>query len=380
MSDHDTTPDTTPATTATAATVLTERRGPNGRLGVITLNRPRAINALTHGMTLQIRAVLEDWARDDDVEAVALTGAGDRGLCAGGDIVAIYDDARTGGTATEDFWRDEYHLNAFIASYPKPYVALMDGLVLGGGVGLSAHASHRVVTDRTRIGMPEVGIGFVPDVGGTWLLSHAPGELGTHLALTAGHVDAGDAIAVGLADHYVPAADLDTLLQLLAELPADAAINEVARRAPASNLLQHRDWIDATYAHDHVEDVVTALAARPEGAAAAAHAAISTKSPTSLVVTLRALRTARTMSSLEDALDQEYRLAVRMLRGHDFPEGIRAQVVDKDRNPNWWPATVADIESSAVDAYFASLGDNELAAGAASPHLTSSLVPQGGTA
>ncbi|CAM3509528.1 enoyl-CoA hydratase/isomerase family protein [Nocardioides zeicaulis] len=380
MSDHNTTPDTaTDVNEATDATVLTERRGPNGRLGIITLNRPRAINALTHDMAIQIRAVLEEWARDDDVEAVALTGTGDRGLCAGGDIVAIYDDARTGGTATENFWRDEYHLNAFIASYPKPYVALMDGLVLGGGVGLSAHASHRVVTDRTRIGMPEVGIGFLPDVGGTWLLSNAPGELGTKLALTAGHVDAGDAIAVGLADHYVPAAELGTLLDLLAQLPVDAALDEVTRRAPGSNLLHQQEWIDAAFAHDTVDDILKALTARPEDGAVAARRALSRNSPTSLVVTLRALRSARDVASLEDALDQEYRIAVRLLRSHDFPEGIRAQVVDKDRDPKWHPATVADVDPADVDAYFAPL-DDELAAHAHRHEPTSSFAQQGGTA
>ncbi|GAB2987625.1 hypothetical protein GCM10027076_27130 [Nocardioides montaniterrae] len=156
-------------------TVLAERRG---RVGVLTLNRPRAINALSHEMVGLLMRQLESWESDAAVETVVLTGAGERGLCAGGDIVSFHRDAVTGGRGTETFWRDEYDLNAFIDRYPKPYVALMDGIVLGGGVGVSAHAGHRVVTERTRIGMPETGIGFVPDVGGTWLLSHAPGELG----------------------------------------------------------------------------------------------------------------------------------------------------------------------------------------------------------
>lgn len=347
--------DTTPE-----PSVLTERRGPRGRLAVLTLNRPRAINALTHDMAAHIRTTLVQWASDDDVEAVVLTGAGDRGLCAGGDIVAIYDDARSGGRATEDFWREEYHLNALIASYPKPYVALMDGLVLGGGVGLSAHAAHRVVTDRTRIGMPETGIGFVPDVGGTWLLSRGRSELGTFLALTAGHVRAADAIEVGLADHYVPAADLDHLLDLLAVQPTETALAKAEHAPPKSELGEHREWIDQTFRHDDVTSILDALDARNEEAAATAHKAVATASPTSVVVTLRALRAARVMSRLEEALDQEYRIAVRMLRGHDFPEGIRAQVIDKDRQPRWNPTTIDDLDPADVEGYFAPLGDAEL--------------------
>ncbi|MBM4569359.1 enoyl-CoA hydratase/isomerase family protein, partial [Rhodococcus hoagii] len=181
--------------------VLVERVGALGR---ITLNRPKAINALNHAMVRSMAAALLEWADDDAVDAVLLTGAGERGLCAGGDIVSIYHDARDGGSGSKDFWRDEYVLNAAIARYRKPYVAIMDGIVMGGGVGVSAHGNVRVVTERSTIGMPEVGIGFVPDVGGTYLLSRAPGELGTHVALTTARMSAGDAIACGFADHFVP--------------------------------------------------------------------------------------------------------------------------------------------------------------------------------
>lgn len=175
-----------------------------GRMGRIILNRPKALNALTHEMVSIIDRTLDEWTFDSRVATVVLTGAGARGLCAGGDIVAIHRDAVSGGTGSIEFWRDEYLLDDRIAEYPKPFVALMDGIVLGGGIGLSAHAAVRVVTERSSIGFPETGIGHFPDVGGTWLLSRAPGELGTYLTLTAGSVDAGDAIAVGLADHYVP--------------------------------------------------------------------------------------------------------------------------------------------------------------------------------
>ncbi|MDR6176412.1 enoyl-CoA hydratase [Nocardioides zeae] len=340
--------------------VLVERRG---RAGVLTLNRPRALNALTHEMVGLLDEALQAWAEDPDVEVVVLRGAGERGLCAGGDIVAIHRDATTGGTGSEDFWRDEYHLNALIARYPKPYVALMDGIVLGGGVGVSAHASHRVVTERTRIGMPETGIGFVPDVGGTWLLSRSPGELGTYVALTAGHADGADALVLGLADRMVASSDLDRLVEQLADPSAgdvDAVLDAVAVAAPASTLTAAREWIDAGFAHDDARDVVAALRARPEPEARAAADAVEAKSPTSVAVTLRALRAARDLGSLEEALAQEYRIALRMLRGHDFPEGVRAQVIDKDRNPRWDPASLELLQDADVASYFAPLGDAEL--------------------
>lgn len=344
------------ATLPDEATVLVDRRG---HAGVITLNRPRALNALTHEMVAILSHTLGEWAGDPTVSTVVLVGSGDRGLCAGGDIVAIYEDARSGGTSTEDFWRDEYALNALIAEYPKPYVAFMDGIVLGGGVGVSAHASHRVVTERTRIGMPETGIGFVPDVGGTWLLSHAPGELGTYVALTAGHLDAGDALETGLADYFVHSDDLDTLLDLLGTLGADDALREVARTMPSSQLATQRTWIDDCFGHETVSRIVQALSSSGVPEAAAALDAVSSKSPTAVAVTLRALRSARSMSGLAEALDQEYRIAVRMLRGHDFPEGIRAQVIDKDRTPHWKPASIADLSTEDVDAYFAPLSAHD---------------------
>lgn len=331
------------------APVLVERRG---RLGLLTLNRPRAMNALNHEMVLVITTTLRDWLADPQVEAVLVRGAGDRGLCAGGDIVSIHRDAVTGGRGTETFWFDEYHLNALIASYPKPYIALMDGIVLGGGVGVSAHGSHRVVTERTRIGMPETGIGFVPDVGGTWLLSRAPGELGTYMAMTASLVDAGDAIELGLADHFVVSEHLAVLTELLEVMPVSDALAEVVQPPPASQLDKRRGWIDEAFAADDVAGVLGALLHHEEPDARAAGAAVSVKSPTALAVTLRALREARGMGTLEQALAQELRIATRMLGSHDFPEGIRAQVIDKDRSPRWSPPTIADLDPAEIQAYF----------------------------
>lgn len=330
----------------------------HGRLGLVQLNRPQSINALTHQMVTAIQCVLDHWADDPQVQTVVLTGAGDRGLCAGGDIVAMYHDAVAGGTDSARFWADEYRLNATIAEYPKPFVAMMDGIVLGGGIGLSAHADIRIVTERSSIGMPETGIGFLPDVGGTYLLSRTPGELGTHLALTAGKVQAGDAIAIGLADWFVPHDRLPRLIAALADEDPLATVAAHASPAPESPLREMRPWIDRHYAHDDPTRIVAELAASSDPDAREAAAAISTKSPTSVAVTLAALRRARRMTNLREALDQEYRIAGRLHRGHDFVEGVRAQVIDKDRNPRWSPATLAEVGD--VEGYFASLGDDEL--------------------
>ncbi|MFE7721748.1 enoyl-CoA hydratase/isomerase family protein [Nocardia rhizosphaerihabitans] len=335
-------------------------------LGRITLNRPKAINALNHPMALAITDALRAWADDAAVRAVVVTGAGERGLCAGGDIVAIHADAK-GGTAGADsptgvFWRDEYILNALIGRYPKPYVVLMDGIVMGGGVGLSGHGSHRIVTERSRIGMPEVGIGFVPDVGGTYLLSRAPGELGTHVALTTARMSAGDAIAAGFADHYVPSDALPALLDGLRTTDVDAAIAAVAEQAPASDLLAQQSWIDACYSADTVEEIAARLQTADSPEATKALDDLLAKSPVALKVTLRSLRAARELPSLEAVLDQEYRVSIAALGSHDLVEGIRAQVIDKDRNPRWEPATLAEVTDAQVAAYFAELGDKELAA------------------
>ncbi|QNE16844.1 enoyl-CoA hydratase/isomerase family protein [Kribbella qitaiheensis] len=334
-----------------------------GAAGHIVLNRPKAINALTHEMVTIIQAALDEWADDPAVQTVVLTGSGERGLCAGGDIVSIYRDGLAGGSESVAFWADEYRLDATIADYPKPFVAIMDGIVLGGGIGLSAHADVRVVTERSKIGMPETGIGFFPDVGGTYLLSRAPGELGTHLALTAGSVRAGDAIAVGLADWYVPSDRLPALLAALATKAPSEAVAAVADDAPHSALLADRAWIDAAYEGDDVVKILARLAGSEAEAARETAVVLASKSPTSVQVTLRALRNASDLPSLRDALDQEFRLSVRFHGSHDFLEGVRAQVIDKDRNPRWSPADLDDVAEETVAAYFATLGADELGLG-----------------
>ncbi|MFF2696819.1 enoyl-CoA hydratase/isomerase family protein [Streptomyces cyaneofuscatus] len=355
--------------------VLLETRG---RSLHITLNRPRAINALTPTMVRLLDEALAGAEQDEAVTSVVLAGAGDRGLCAGGDIRALHDDTRAGGRASLDFWRDEYRLNARIARFPKPYVALMDGIVMGGGIGVSAHGSLRIVTERTRAAMPETGIGFVPDVGGTHLLAAAPGELGTHLALTGRSVGAADALLCGLADHHVPTRRLPELTEALAGAGnADEVartVQEFAGEPPAGELAAQRDWIDACYAADTVEEIVRRLRACSAPAAADAAAELAGRSPLALKVTLAAVRRAARLGSLEAVLDQEFRVSGRIREEPDFVEGVRARIIDKDGSPQWKPATLAEVDDSAVARFFAPLGPDEqelgLAPDAPTAHAT----------
>lgn len=336
-----------------------------GRLGRITLNRPRMINALDHEMVRRIDAALIEWADDPQVQTVLVTGAGERGLCAGGDIVAIHRDAtaiRAGGEGrgSLDFWRDEYILNARIANFEKPYVAFMDGIVLGGGVGISAHGSHRVVTERSSIGMPEVGIGFVPDVGGTYLLARTPGAIGVHAALTTERLGPGDAVAAGFADYFVPSEQLLELAAALEDQPVDEVIARFAQPAPASERMAQRAWIDRCFSANTVEDILEWLASETDPAAAKAAEQIRGKSPTALKVTLRSIQEAERLDLLEEVLDVEYRVSSACLHSADLVEGIRAQVIDKDRNPQWSPTRLEEVTAHQVAQYFESLGDEEL--------------------
>ncbi|MEZ0365297.1 enoyl-CoA hydratase/isomerase family protein [Mycobacterium sp. pUA109] len=321
-------------------------------VGFLTLNRPKAINSLTQTMVDAMRAVLTDWEHDDAVRAVVLCGAGERGLCAGGDVVAIYHSAKADGSAARRFWYDEYLLNAAIGRFAKPYVSLMDGIVMGGGVGVGAHANTRVVTDTSKVAMPEVGIGFIPDVGGTYLLSRAPGSLGLHAGLTGAPFSGADAIALGFADHYVPHAALGEFTAAIVADGVDAALAAHAVEPPPSALAAQQDWINECYAHDTVAQIVAALGDHGGEDAAAAAKLIATRSPVALAVTLESVRRAATLDTLEAVLAQEYRVSCASLRSHDLVEGIRAQLVDKDRNPTWSPATLAEVSSADIEAYF----------------------------
>lgn len=309
-----------------------------GRAGRITLNRPKALNALTYGMVGPIRDALTAWTSDPAVELVLIDGAGERGLCAGGDVRSLYESRTEGSGFARAFWRDEYRLNALIAAYPKPYVALQDGIVMGGGIGLSSHGSHRIVTERSQLAMPETGIGLIPDVGGTWLLANAPGDTGIYLGLTGEVMRAADAIYARFSDALVPAARLPELISRLID-PRGGVIGEAIRALAevpgASELQRRRGVIDQAFAGDGIEAIDTALASIGDDWAAATLAKLKPKSPKALRLTLAAIRQARRLPSLEDALKMEYRLTVRLFEDGEFPEGIRALLIDKDRTPNW---------------------------------------------
>jgi enoyl-CoA hydratase len=321
----------------------------DGRAGRITLNQPDSLNALTLEMVRMMDVALDRFAHDDAVATVVIDGAGERALSAGGDIRSLYEAALAGDPSPRTFWAEEYRLNIRIAHYPKPIVAVMDGIVMGGGVGISAHASHRVVTERAAVAMPEVGIGFSVDVGGTWLLSRAPGELGTHVALTTERVGAADAIACGLADRFVAVEDLAALYLALGSLDADRAVAAAASDPPKGRYAGRREWIDRCYSTDSAEESVARLRATG-GAAAAAAEEILAKSPTAVKVSLRALRAARELPSLERCLEMEYRISTTFLDTPDFVEGIRAAVIDKDRSPRWNPARLEDVGD--IDRFF----------------------------
>lgn len=334
----------------------------------ITLNRPRALNALTLGMIRDLTRLLRALATDESAHAIVMEGVGGRAYCAGGDIRALHDDLVARAGFHETFWREEYALNALIARYPKPIVPLMDGIVMGGGVGISAHAGHRVVTERTRLAMPEVGLGFIPDVGASWLLSRSPGELGTFLALTGDTIAAADAIACGLADLHVPSAALPYLVEALANLPADYHSADGLARCIVgfssdpgpSPLSDHRAAIDAAFSHDTVEGILAAAIATSDSFVAHAARRVATRSPLALKVTLAMLRRARRLATVEDCLALEFRIGDRLASAGDFQEGIRSVVVDKDGAPRWNPSTLAAVTDAGVARYFEPLDKPEL--------------------
>ncbi len=335
-----------------------------GALGLITLNRPDALNALTHEMVQDMHHALKIFADDDAVCAVLVKGAGARGLCAGGDIRSIYDAQLRGDDLAARFWRDEYVMNAYIARYPKPYIAIMDGIVMGGGVGISAHGSHRIVTERSRAAMPETAIGFSPDVGGTFLLSRATGETGTFAGLTALPMNGGDAVVAGFADHHVPSAQLTALMLDLADCSTGGEIDEaIATRStlPAPGLFaSHIEWINQCFAFDTVENIIAALDVRAEPEAQTALAALARNCPKSLKVALRALRNARGLTQLEDCLQMEYHISLVCIAHPDMIEGIRAAVIDKDRKPRWSPARLDGVTEEMVAGYFMSRVNDEI--------------------
>jgi enoyl-CoA hydratase len=333
-----------------------------GRAGRITMNRPQALNALTYPMVGAISTALLAWRDDPAVELVLLDGTGERGLCAGGDVRWLHDSRTQGSGPARNFWRDEYLLNACIGRYPKPYVAIQDGIVMGGGIGLSSHGSHRIVTERSRLAMPETGIGLVPDVGGTWLLANAPGETGVYLGLTGEPMRAADAVYARFSDALVASARLPALIARLSDPQGgsvEEAIRSFAEDPGESELARRRGAIDAAFAGSEVERMHMALAGIPEQWAAKTRAALGQKSPKALKLTLAAIRQARRLSSLEEALKTEYRLTVRLFEDGEFLEGVRALLIDKDRKPRWSPPSLGEVTDELVARYLARLPQGE---------------------
>jgi enoyl-CoA hydratase len=338
-----------------------------GAVGVIRLNRPKTINAVTLEMFRDIDKALGQFESDPAIGLILLEGAGDRGLCAGGDIRALYESSKVRGDLGKILWREEYILNARIAKFPKPYVAFMDGIVMGGGVGLSAHGSHRVVTERTKLAMPEVGLGFFPDVGGTWLLSRSPREIGTYFGLTGQTMNGPDAIYARFAEAVVPSTKLATLRETLVNLRAGAspaevktAIDGFATGETSGPIAAIQPQIDRWFAHDRMEDIIAALRRDGSELAQSTLKTLNEKSPRGMVVALKLLRLARASSSLEECLVREYRAALEVFKSDDFREGVRAAVIDKDRNPRWSPPRIEDVTPAMIAPYFAEIGADEL--------------------
>lgn len=347
------------------AEILFERKGP---LGIIVLNRPKALNALTLNMALAMRPRLLDWARDDSVKAVVIRAVGERAFCAGGDIRALYDSGKGDKQYAYQFYHDEYLLNSTIHHFPKPYVAFLDGIVMGGGVGVSVHGSHRVATENIVFAMPESGIGLFPDVGGSYFLSRLPGEVGMYLAMTGYRMRGADSVHSGVATHYTTRADLAGLEEALASAFYDGdarqAVDKVLarfRRDPGpAPLAEHQAQIDRHFGKDSVEAIAASLEADGSEWAQQTLATMRTKSPTTMKVAFRQLREGRNLD-LDDCMRMEYRLACRFIEGRDFYEGVRATIVEKDQKPQWDPARWEDVSDAEVAKYFAPLGPRELA-------------------
>jgi enoyl-CoA hydratase len=365
---------TAPETTAAAEDILFGREG---AVATVTLNRPRALNAFTLGMYRRFDPMLRVWADDPGVRAVLVRGAGERAFCAGGDVRAVYEAGR-GIAGPRDlisvFFREEYALIRRVHIYPKPYLAIIDGITMGGGAGISVNGAYRIATEKTLLAMPETGIGLFPDVGATRFLNLCPGHIGRYLGLTGARLGPADALYCRLATHFVPRDHVPELVATLAGLvwrdgaeraQIDAMLMSFHRDPGDPPLVVRRAAIDRCFAGESVEAILEALAREAESGgpdstwAVETRASLLTKSPTSLKVTLRQLIVGREYD-LEQALILEYRLTTHFMAGHDFYEGVRAVVVEKDQNPHWQPATLGEVSDAAVEAHFAPLGDREL--------------------
>jgi enoyl-CoA hydratase len=343
------------------AEIICERRG---EAGVVTLNRPRALNALNLAMVREMRRALDAWAEDPAVTRVIVQGAGEKAFCAGGDIRRLTELGQAGQhEEAVSFWREEYQLNIRIKRYPKPYVSLIDGIVMGGGVGISLHAPYRVAGERYLFAMPEVSIGFFPDVGATYALPRLPGQAGMYLALTGERVKWADAMWLGLATHAVDSGAMESVRDaLIAGEPVDSVLARVSVNPGPAPLAGEKTLIEACFSADSVAGVLQRLdeAAR-EGSDFAAKTAeiMRTKSPTSMSIAFEQVRRGGGLS-FEEAMQVEFRIVSRIFKGHDFHEGVRSVLIDKDGKPQWSPASLDSVDRAVIEGHFADLGADEL--------------------
>jgi enoyl-CoA hydratase len=339
--------------------LFSEVKGVDGDIGVMTLNRPDVLNSLNHSMIHAMHKQLKEWAVKSSIKAVVIRAVEGRAFCAGGDLRLTHERSLAKHPARTDFFYDEYQLNKCIFHYPKPYIAFLDGITMGGGVGISIHGSHRVATDKLLFAMPETGIGFFPDVGGTYFLPRLPGFMGYYLGLTGARLKIDDALQVGVVTHKVDSSSLPDLLQSLADTPftgdAKQAVTTIIQpftvTAQPSTLMQEKAHIDQCFAKTSMEDIVAALQQSTATICNEAVTMLAKKSPTSLKVTLHAFELAKSLN-FDQIMQQEYRLSTHFLNNHDFIEGIRAVIIDKDQKPHWKPATLQEVSVASVDAYF----------------------------
>jgi enoyl-CoA hydratase len=343
----------------TESETLFEQRG---RAGIITLNRPRQLNALTHGMVQAIYPQLLAWRDDATITRIIIKGAGEKAFCAGGDIRALYDLGKAGRIAeARPFWREEYTLNQLLKTFPKPVVSLLNGIVMGGGVGMSFHGSHRVASEKLMFAMPEVGIGFFPDVGASWFLPRLPNHVGAYLALTGARIGLGDASALGLVTHAVESTRMTELADALCEkADVNAILAGFTIAPPVAPLSEHHAVISEIFGEHDLSLIFAKLSYLAIGGSVFAGDTLETmqsKSPTSMVIALEQMRRGITMTFAE-AMQMEYRIVSRIAEGHDFYEGVRAVIIDKDNEPQWRPVRLADLTKAAIDGHFAPLADD----------------------
>ena len=308
----------------------------HGKAGRITLQRPKAMNAMTYEMCLAIEKALIGWKHDSKVELIIIDAQGDRAFCSGGDISDLYEEGRKGNyNYGKKFWDDEYRLNALIAKYPKPYIAFMQGFTMGGGVGISCHGSHRIVCETSKIAMPECSIGLIPDVGGSLLLARAPSNLGYYLGITGTQMDAADAVFAGFADSFIPKNEWPYIIEIL-EKSGDASILQKYLKTPGeSQLSKNKKFFEAAFKSKNLSKIVQFLSTSENQVGLLASQKITKNCPIAMTYTLEMLSRLSPKSGIEDALGLEYRFTSRAQEYGSFQEGIRAAIIDKDRKPKW---------------------------------------------